>query len=165
MHTLAIDPQFVFYEKIDIAKYVVLPEQIKREYLGARREGIISARLYSTMAEFFEEGTSHTDSQMDMVNAYLEANFHKNILLSNLAELCHMSKSAFCKSYKEHFGYTAFERLMDIRLQNAAMILKLHPEKKIYTVSAECGFSDIGYFCKAFKKRFGITPSEARELI
>jgi len=54
--------------------------------------------------------------------------------------------------------------VLDVRLRNVASMLadpdaRIHP---ISTVAARCGFNDVSYFNRVFRKRYGCTPSDMR---
>jgi AraC-like DNA-binding protein len=62
-------------------------------------------------------------------------------------------------------GKSFTRHLLETRLQKAAALLRdphWH-ERRIADVAAEAGFSDLSYFSRAFRRRFGATPSQARE--
>lgn len=154
--------RFVFWERLDLKKYVTRLSEIEREYYDTKREGRMSAMTYSLVFSFLEDRERHTQSPMDGVLRYLEEHFDRRVTVSELAELVHLSKSAFCQKFKAAFGCTAFERLMEIRLYNAEMMLRLNRDDKIGHIAKRCGFEDVGYFCKAYRKKYGMTPTEHR---
>ena len=62
-------------------------------------------------------------------------------------------------------GKTFTHHLLETRLQKAAELLRdphWH-EHRIADVAAEAGFSDLSHFSRAFRRRFGATPSQTRE--
>ncbi len=36
-------------------------------------------------------------------------------------------------------------------------------EMSVGGIASECGFADVGYFCRCFKKNYGLTPTEYAE--
>jgi len=65
----------------------------------------------------------------------------------------------------EQTGRSFSQHVLERRLDRAAKLLR-DPRWAGYKVSAiafECGFGDLSYFNRAFRRRFGETPSEARE--
>lgn len=149
---------FIFIEHTDSKRYASALSQMEEEYFSKRREGVLSAMLYSLIMSFFDEAKESRLGDMDKTLIYLEENFSKRISLNSLAEMNHLSVSAFCKKFKSHFGCTAFEKLTEIRLINANHLLRIHPEEKIRVIAKECGFEDSSYFCKAYKKKYGSSP-------
>lgn len=56
------------------------------------------------------------------------------------------------------------ERVLELRLQRTRTMLadRRHDHLRVSEVALVCGFSDISYFNRSFRRRFGITPSSAR---
>lgn len=50
----------------------------------------------------------------------------------------------------------------ELRLEYSAQLLSDHADMSITQVADESGFSSYSYFCKCFRQRFGMTPSEFR---
>ena len=53
-------------------------------------------------------------------------------------------------------------RLNELRLRRAADLLARDAERRISDIAFECGFNDLSYFNRCFRRRFGLTPSAAR---
>ena len=73
------------------------------------------------------------------------------------ADLCNMSAPTFYRLFKEYTKMSPIEYRNDLRLQLAQTKL----QSGEYTVSetAElCGFSNLSYFTRLYKKQFGHTP-------
>ena len=50
-------------------------------------------------------------------------------------------------------------RLNELRMRKAADLLMLSRERRISDIAFECGFNDLSYFNRCFRRRFGLTPS------
>lgn len=50
----------------------------------------------------------------------------------------------------------------ELRLEYSTMLLTNNPDKSISQVADESGFGSYSYYCKCFRQRFGMTPSEFR---
>lgn len=50
----------------------------------------------------------------------------------------------------------------ELHLEYSAQLLSDHADMSITQVAGESGFSSYSYFCKCFRQRFGMTPSEFR---
>jgi AraC-like DNA-binding protein len=64
----------------------------------------------------------------------------------------------------EETGRSFTHHVLDRRLQRAAALLR-DPHwrlRKIADIAAETGFTDLSYFNRAFRRRFGATPSDIR---
>jgi AraC-like DNA-binding protein len=53
-------------------------------------------------------------------------------------------------------------RLNELRLRKAAELLTRDREGRISDIAFDCGFNDLSYFNRCFRRRFGLTPSAAR---
>lgn len=62
-------------------------------------------------------------------------------------------------AFKEYYGTTIYNYIQDIRMSRAKKLLILD-DKNIKEIAAELGFVKQGNFTVAFKKRYGILPSQ-----
>ncbi len=86
----------------------------------------------------------------------------EHIALEELAAACHLSASHFCRLFRQITGYSPIQYLLDLRLQEAATLLK-RTDKTISQIAYEVGFDDIGYFSRKFKTQFGFSPTKAKK--
>jgi AraC-like DNA-binding protein len=61
-------------------------------------------------------------------------------------------------------GWTFAERVMELRLQKARAMLadRQHDKRKVSEIAYACGFNEISYFNRCFRRRFGATPTDFR---
>jgi AraC-like DNA-binding protein len=52
-------------------------------------------------------------------------------------------------------------RLNELRLRKAAELLA-NGEGRVSDIAFDCGFNDLSYFNRCFRRRFGLTPTAAR---
>ena len=163
LHDSYENPDYVFYENVDADKYLNRINEIFNAYSGDKNDGRLSSMVYSFVVEFFEEKNTKNLHPMENVLHYMETNFGKKITLDELAKLSARSRSQFCKEFKNYFNCTAFEKLMEIRLSYAYTLTSCHGVST-KDAAAKCGFEDVGYFCRAFKKRYGTSPQKTDSL-
>jgi len=60
-------------------------------------------------------------------------------------------------------GASFTSRLNELRMRKAADLLA-RKEGRISDIAFECGFNDLSYFNRCFRRRFGLTPTAARGL-
>jgi AraC-like DNA-binding protein len=58
-------------------------------------------------------------------------------------------------------GASFTTRLNELRMRKAADLLA-RKEGRISDIAFECGFNDLSYFNRCFRRRFGLTPTAAR---
>lgn len=88
-------------------------------------------------------------------------NYSENKTLSEYADMCHMSKYHFIRVFKKSTGITPIEYRNKIRI-NIAKDLLLDTDMNISRIAEYCGFSNPNYFCDAFRKSEGYSPSVYR---
>ena len=81
--------------------------------------------------------------------------------LQDITELYPYSKSKLCRDFSAEYGMSIFDMLTKIRLNHARIMLKSDPSVSLKEVSENCGFNDTSYFCKMYKKAFGVSPKKS----
>lgn len=98
------------------------------------------------------------------VRLYIDANYHKPLSLAELAGVGGLSENYLCRLFKEYTGRTIFTYIIERRIQNAIVQL-ISSRKKIIAVAFDCGFNDLSYFNRCFKKIIGKSPRDYRDSI
>ena len=89
---------------------------------------------------------------------YIKNHLSEHITLQEMAKRTAMSKSSFCKNFREITGESFNNYLNRERVEKAATLIK--SGKLVISAAMELGYSDISTFYRNFKKHFGISPSE-----
>ena len=76
-----------------------------------------------------------------------------------LADKSDISEVYFRKLFKEHYGTTPKQYILDLRIKKASKLL-LESRYNISEISEQCGFSSVYHFCRAFKNITALTPTE-----
>ena len=95
---------------------------------------------------------------------YIRTHYQEDITLDELASVCGMSRSAFCRSFKSAFHETPFEYVQRIRVTAAKKLLVEQPAWNIQHISELTGFHDAGYFCRTFRRFEGMSPGAFRRV-
>lgn len=90
--------------------------------------------------------------------------YKEKISIDHLAELCNVSKFHFCRVFKEVTSVSAIEYQTAYRLGIADILFK-NSDKSISEIAEECGFTDVCYFSRCYKKHRGISPKEKRAIL
>lgn len=109
----------------------------------------------------FHKVTSIEDI-MQQAGAYMKEHFQEDITLNKLSHLYHLNLSYFSTSFKVFMGKNFNEYLTEIRMENAKKLLN-DQKIKIRDIASLSGYSDTGYFSKAFRKYTGMLPNEYRK--
>ncbi len=82
--------------------------------------------------------------------------------LERMLEQVHMSRSKFALYYRRLFKVSPLDDLIAMRIQLAKEYLET-TDFSVTHIADTCGFSDVYYFCKIFKKRIGLPPGQYRK--
>lgn len=96
--------------------------------------------------------------KIDLID-FMERNFMFNMPMEKLGYLTGRSLSTFNRDFKKLFNSTPQKWLTDKRLQLAHYQLS-QKKKKPTEVYLEAGFEDLSHFSFAFKKKYGISPTQ-----
>ncbi len=118
----------------------------------------LCALTYSTVIGFFEENCRKEYSSIEEVYYYIESNYASQLTLDDILKLYPYSKAKLCREFRKKYNMTVFEKIIETRLLRARSILAAEPDVKLKTVADSCGFADISYFCKMYRKKFGASP-------
>lgn len=154
---------FLFYESVDLGKMMSDVNAIIDEFDSHHRESEISLLLYAFFMRFFEKDREEKLRPIDRTALYIEKNHMKKLTLEHLSEINGTSVSKLCTDFKKNFGATVFEYLINHRLKTAREILKIDESVSTKEAALSVGFEDISYFCRAYKKKYHLTPSEDRK--
>jgi len=97
--------------------------------------------------------------QLKQVLEYIEENYASPITLEELAKSVGMSRKYFCRFFREMTHQTAFEYLNHYRIERACYQLTA-TTLSVTEVAFNCGFNDLSYFIKTFKKYKQTTPKQ-----
>lgn len=88
--------------------------------------------------------------------------FNKKITIKELADLCSVSEYHFLRTFKKETGFTAIQYIINYRISLAETLLKT-TENTIEEIAYACGFDDVSYFYRCYKKIKGISPKKSRK--
>lgn len=151
---------FKFFSSVDIEKYVKIIRDIINEYYKTKNESSLSALSYYFYTNFFETQQETSLASLDKTALYIEKNFSNKLTLDELSEINKTSVSKLCHDFKEKYGCTIFQHILNLRLNYANNLLSSAVNLKTKDVAQACGFDDTSYFCRLYKEKFGRTPLE-----
>lgn len=93
---------------------------------------------------------------------FIDNNLGSKFTLEMLAERCGLSRNFFCRIFKEILGNTPFEYIIENKMVLAKKLLTT-TNISVEQISAICGFDDLTYFYRLFKRYFHTTPTQFRE--
>lgn len=95
---------------------------------------------------------------------YITRNYNRKITLSDIGRSVGLTPQYLCKLFREMTGYHITDYINRYRVEAAGMLLR-DTGSSITDIALECGFENISYFNRIFKKQTGSTPSAFRQSI
>ncbi len=81
--------------------------------------------------------------------------------LDDFTTMSNLSRSAFIERFTQTLNETPMTYLTQLRMDMAYRFLK-EEDRKILDVALTCGYQSEAAFCRAFKRRYNVTPSDVR---
>jgi AraC family cel operon transcriptional repressor len=81
--------------------------------------------------------------------------------LDRMTELSNVSFSHLARTLKTHTGQTPTEFINTLRLRNASILLTT-TSREICDIALDCGFENLSYFYRLFRREYGRTPHRYR---
>ncbi|WP_232050984.1 helix-turn-helix transcriptional regulator [Arabiibacter massiliensis] len=94
--------------------------------------------------------------------SYVKENHAAKVTLSDIAQAGQTSKTKCSQLFKEYLDASPIDFLITFRLERSRALLD-RTDTPIADVASGCGFSSQGYYSKAFRQRYGTTPSDYRK--
>ncbi len=129
------------------------------------REFMFLSEIYALVGTVLSEKSDaaplHSQSgkaeKLKAALSFIEENYATRFSLAELAHSCAMSPNYFCRFFKEAAQKTPFDYINEFRI-NIACERIAHSNESITEIAYGCGFCDLSYFIKIFKKYKGISP-------
>jgi AraC family transcriptional regulator len=100
-----------------------------------------------------------TRVRLQRVIDYIAANCHRDITLSDVAEVADLSRFHFARLFRLQMGMTPHRYLMERRLERAKDLLRLD-KSTVTDIALETGFTGTRHFSRAFRGYVGVSPTE-----
>jgi len=129
--------------------------------LGAIAQGTEAESRFLSVRSFALSAESQHQQAVAEAVRYLVANFREQLRLEDVLQLTGMSKPTFARQFKQHSGRTFSEFVNGLRLQAACLELA-QSTRSILDIALGCGFSQVSFFNRFFRRSFQCSPSEYR---
>ncbi len=112
--------------------------------------------------EVLQLKTSSHSHELFMLRRQISNNPQFPWTVREMAEQLHISPGHMQCLYKQQFGISCINDIIDFRLRKAKDLLA-HTEQSISEISEQCGYRNVEHFCRQFRKNTGITPGIFRK--
>jgi AraC-like DNA-binding protein len=157
--------------------HVARPEQMtslfrrllnEQELLGERQipMSLMLMQILWEVTNSRAVGDAHSDSSAVLAakaDALIRASYQSPISASTIAAQIGCNPDYLGRAFRSAFNHTLTEAIHKIRIRHATALLS-EGLTTIDAVSTQCGFDDIGYFRRVFKRSTGMTPRDYRRI-
>jgi AraC-like DNA-binding protein len=95
---------------------------------------------------------------------YIHGHLSDKLGVDALSRKAHMSRNEFFKWFRLQFGISPLEYINRERIKLAKQLLG-SKNTTVTEAAYQCGFTDVNYFVRLFKKTEGITPGTFKEFV
>ena len=138
------------------------PDTATSRILKVKLKEIILLLLQSDNSEYVRKIVSSLFSEREFTfKELVEAHIETTDSIDNLAMLTNTSVSTFKRKFRQVFHTTPARYRTEIRLKKVADQL-LTSDTAVSSIGYDCGFESPEHLSRAFKKKYGVSPSQYR---
>lgn len=123
----------------------------------AKEYELLSSRGFTEASKF-----GNQERISDLFNLMI-SNYQRDLKLEEAAGHINMNVSAFCRYIKKSTSKTFSQTLNEIRIGFACKKM-INTDQSISEIAFDCGYMNIPYFNRVFRKIKNLTPQEYRQL-
>lgn len=145
------------------------PDTFLKEYERLKALSVFDGKRCEMMSIFYHilqglsEQNHHSKIILPAIRC-LEQNYADSTLTNaKLAQVCCISEVYLRRLFMQTYHVSPRQYLLDIRLSRAKQLLA-EGAITVNAVALACGFTNPYHFCRIFKEKTGLTPTEYRKL-
>lgn len=155
----------IYGEWNNLAKLTTLMEALDRTVLEHPfyiiKTKILLLRLLSAM--IFQKQEDRLSGQaIKPAMTFIAKHYRENLPIKRYADECHMSESYFRKKFVENVGKSPLEYRNELRFSKARQMYTEGYD--LQEIATSVGFCDIRSLTKAYKKRYGVSLKDERNI-
>ncbi len=153
--------------ELDVAANLLIREanEKKTGYDIYMKAAVLSIVGYMTRSGLLSAGRETAGlHKIKSVLLFVEKNHGNHLTLQDACELSGVSKSYFCRLFRELLGMSFTEYLNLVRLRFVVRAL-YDSDRAISDIAMDAGFSSLQYFNRCFKHYRGCTPRQYRQML
>ena len=103
------------------------------------------------------------DKLINKTEDYIEENLTEKITLDMLAKYLNISKYYYHHIFSKNSNETIKEFITRVKMERSAIYLVVNKSISITNIALKYGYNDSSSYNKAFKKFFGVNPTQYRK--
>ena len=153
----AVSSRYCSEKSVAVANRII--DGVINKTLSPHQASAVAYEFMMTLLSESEAAPSGVDVDLHQImHDYCLENIERHPDIDELAEVAGYSRGHFYRKFKEKTGANPHEFILDLKMRYALRMLQTE-NITIKEVAAACGFDDPSYFCKVFRKHYGVTPA------
>ncbi|MFD2942513.1 helix-turn-helix domain-containing protein [Flavobacterium notoginsengisoli] len=152
--------------------YLIIKQLYNCPYTGDLKKFFIESKLLELLAVKIHKAAntletknpvniSKTDKErLYQLKELLSSAKKEQLTIQQMTELTFMNRTKLQNSFKQLFGMTVHEFVVNKRMEEAYDLLKYSSDWTVAEVARHVGYKHYNHFSIAFKNKFGISPSK-----
>lgn len=120
---------------------------------------VIEEKEVLSSIPFADHYQKHQSKRIDRIYNYILNNFEKKIELEDVASLANMTSSSLCRFFKQKTHKSLCEFINEVRIGYACKLM-ISGELTVSDICFRCGYNNLSYFNRQFKKITSESPSQ-----
>ena len=108
------------------------------------------------------EETSHTDAEIIRCIQHINTNYDQPLTVDGLSRISTLSRSNFCKSFRQYTGKSVKEFITELRINQAIRFINTG-DLSLQEVAEKVGYTDFSTFYRNFIQITGFSPAKYKE--
>ncbi|WP_128643205.1 AraC family transcriptional regulator [Rhodococcus opacus] len=140
---------------------ILLEERIAEHLSNALADGFLMAASTDYLREIMEPSGPARPRTIRRTLEHIDAHPDRMWTVAKLAEVSGVGVRQLQLSFQQHVGVSPMEYLRDVRLSRVHRdLVAAGPEETIGSIAYRWGFTHLGRFSVAYRKKYGCTPRD-----
>lgn len=124
---------------------------------------LVLYEFFTQIHSFIRNDTRFYKKEVVECICYIQNHYHEKITLTELSASIGISENYLCKIFKDDTGTSIVQYIHSLRMEKAAALISEN-NLMLWEIAEAVGINDQFYFNRLFKKIYGMTPSQYKEL-
>lgn len=156
-----------FIKDLALSEYLqnIISHTLSSEHIDEDKLLTFLNILFEKYASFDKKIKNNKIEKFEPLFKYLKEEEYclKNLDFHKMAEIMNMNPYYFHRLFSKTIGLTPQTYINALRVSKATTLL-FNRSDSLTSIAQECGFYDQAYFSKQFKKYYGITPTNYKQI-
>lgn len=131
-------------------------------YLQSMISAVLVMLSNKGTAVSIDRSTVTTHKNLRDLVFYVNSHFEESLDLQTLSQITNLTPKYLSKRFIELLGMSLSQYILEVRLDHAKKLVE-NSEISIKEICSKSGFNSLPHFSRSFKKKYGLSPSQARE--